>query len=186
MREVHITTPLSDDTVERLIAGDRVYITGTIYTARDAAHERMMELIEKGEPLPFDVKGQVIYYAGPTPPRPGRVIGSVGPTTSGRMDSYTPTMLDMGLKGMVGKGERSKDVIESMVKNRAVYMVAVGGAGAKIARCVKRSSIIAFKDLGPEAVYMLEVENFPAIVAIDCYGNNQYEMGIKQYGRLTK
>ncbi|MDI6600907.1 MAG: Fe-S-containing hydro-lyase [Thermoanaerobacteraceae bacterium] len=183
MKEMHITTPLDDRTITELEAGDRVYLTGIIYTARDAAHERMMRLIEEGKTLPFDIKGQVIYYTGPTPPRPGQVIGSVGPTTSGRMDSYTPKLLDMGLKGMIGKGGRSKDVIESMIKNKAVYMVAVGGAGAKIARCVKESSIVAFEDLGPEAIYRLMVENFPAVVAIDCYGNNQYEIGIKMYGR---
>lgn len=183
MRELHIKTPVDDKTVSELTMGDKVYISGIIYTARDAAHERMMRLLEEGKPLPFDIKGQAIYYAGPTPPKPGRVIGSVGPTTSGRMDSYTPRLLDMGLKVMIGKGGRSKEVIDSMIKNKAVYMVAVGGAGAKIARCVRESSIVAFEDLGPEAIYRLVVEEFPAIVAIDCYGSNQYETGIKMYGR---
>jgi fumarate hydratase subunit beta len=183
MREVYIKTPLDDETVSQLAAGDKVYISGVIYTARDAAHERMAKLIREARPLPFDIAGQAIYYAGPAPAAPGHVIGSVGPTTSSRMDVYTPMLLDRGLKCMIGKGGRSKDVVSSMIKNTAVYMAAVGGAGAKIARCVEECSIVAFEDLGPEAIYKLNVHEFPAIVAIDCHDNNQYIRGKQMYGR---
>ncbi len=183
MKDIYIETPFDDQTVMQLKAGDKVYISGVVYTARDAAHERMMKLISDGKPLPFDIEGQAIYYAGPAPAAPGHVIGPAGPTTSGRMDVYTPALIERGLKCMIGKGGRSKTVVDSMKKNTAVYMAAVGGAGAKIARCVKESSIVAFGDLSPEAIYKLIVEEFPAIVAIDCYGNDQYQTGIKIYGR---
>jgi len=165
---INIKAPLSD--VEKLKAGDKVLINGILYTARDAAHKRFIESINQGKNLPFDIKGQIIYYVGPTPARPGMVIGSAGPTTSSRMDSYTPQLLEMGLKGMVGKGSRGKEVIEAIKKYKAVYFLAVGGAGALLSKTVKKTDIIAFPELGPEAVRRLEVEDFPAIVAIDYLG----------------
>lgn len=170
---INIKTPLSD--VEKLKAGDRVLISGVLYTARDAAHKKFIELINQGKDLPFDIKGQIIYYTGPTPARPGMVIGSAGPTTSSRMDSYTPQLLERGLKGMIGKGGRGKDVIEAIKKYKAVYFLAVGGAGALLSKTVKKVEIIAFPELGPEAVRRLEVEDFPAIVAIDCFGNSVFK-----------
>lgn len=179
-----VNTPLSDETVENLEAGDRVLISGIIYTGRDAAHKRLAGMMERGEELPVDLKGQVIYYVGPCPAKPGQVIGSAGPTTSGRMDSFTPQLLDRGLKGMIGKGTRSKEVIDSIVKNKAVYFAAIGGAGALLAETIKEAELVAFDDLGPEAVYRLRVEDFPAIVIIDCHGNNLYETGPKKF-RLT-
>jgi fumarate hydratase subunit beta len=175
----YITTPLTLPKVEELQAGDYVYITGTIYTARDAAHQRMYETIQQGKAIPMNVEEQIIYYLGPTPEREGQVIGSAGPTTSSRMDKYTPLLLDHGLKGMIGKGIRSKEVIESMIKNRAVYFAAVGGAGALLARKIKASRVIAYDDLGTEAIRELYVEDFPVIVVIDCNGNNLYEI-VKQ------
>lgn len=167
---MNIRTPLGD--TEKLKAGDKVLISGTLYTARDAAHKRFIELINQGKDLPFDIKGQIIYYTGPTPAKPGMIIGSCGPTTSSRMDSYTPQLLEMGLKGMIGKGSRGKEVIEAIKRYKAVYFLAVGGAGALISKTIKKAEIIAFPELGPEAVRRLEVEDFPAIVAIDCYGGD--------------
>lgn len=171
----NITTPLTDDKVNTLEAGDFVYITGTIYTARDAAHARLYKTIEKEEEIPFDLKNNIIYYLGPTPAKPGQVIGSAGPTTSSRMDKYTPLLLNNGLKGMIGKGKRSKEVIQAMKKNNAVYFAAIGGAGALLSKCIVKSTVIAYDDLGTEAIRKLEVENLPVIVVIDRNGNNMYE-----------
>lgn len=178
-----IIAPLTQETVLQLHAGDTVLITGTIYTARDAAHKRMCEAIASGTPLPFDLQNAVIYYVGPTPPKPGQVIGAAGPTTSGRMDAYAPTMMDHGLRGMIGKGERLDEVIESMKKNTAVYFAATGGAGALLSHCIKKSETIAYDDLGTEAVRRLYVEDFPATVVIDCYGENLYRSAPEQYKR---
>jgi len=183
MGRKEITAPLTSDTVKNLRAGDLVYINGIIYTARDAAHKRMYETLLEGGALPFDINNQVIYYAGPCPKKEGEVIGSCGPTTSGRMDKYTPLLLQKGLKGMIGKGERSQDVIEAMAKYGAVYFAATGGAGALISRSVKKAEVIAYEDLGTEAIMRLEVENFPAIVVIDCYGNNLYKMAKEKWRR---
>ena len=169
-------TPLTKETAVTLKAGDYVYITGTIYSARDAAHKRLTETLAKGEPLPLPLKDEIIYYLGPTPARPGQVIGSAGPTTSSRMDKYAPMLLDLGQTGMIGKGRRSEEVITSMKKNSAVYFAAVGGAGALLSKCIKKAEVIAYEDLGAEAIYKLEVEDFPVIVVIDCEGNNLYEM----------
>lgn len=168
----NIKTPLSNRDIEKLKAGNKVLITGSIYTARDTAHRRFIELINQGKELPFDINGQIIYYTGPTPARPGMVIGSAGPTTSSRMDSYTLPLLKKGLKGMIGKGGRSEEVREAIKQYKAVYFLAVGGAGALIARTVKKLDVIAFPELGPEAVMRLEVEDLPAIVAIDCHGGD--------------
>ncbi|HHW48550.1 MAG TPA: Fe-S-containing hydro-lyase [Clostridiaceae bacterium] len=178
---IKIQTPLTKEKVKQLKAGDNVSISGTIYTARDAAHKRMISLIEEGKSLPFDVKDQIIYYVGPCPARPGQVIGSAGPTTSGRMDAYAPTLISMGLTGMIGKGLRSKEVIDSMIKYGAVYFGAIGGAGALIASTIESEEVIAFPDLGTEAIRKLVVRDFPATVVIDCYGNNLYEIGRKRY-----
>lgn len=184
MAEVkRIRTPLDDETVRSLKAGDQVLISGVMYSARDAAHKRLVELLEKGEPLPVDLKGQVVYYVGPSPAKPGAVIGSAGPTTSGRMDAYTPALLEQGLKGMVGKGLRTPAVKEAMKKHGGVYFAAVGGAAALIARTIKASRIIAYEDLGPEAIRELVVEDFPAIVVNDAHGNDLYEEGTKAYRR---
>ena len=171
--------PITKDDAKSLMAGDYVYITGKIYTARDAAHKRMKEALEKGEGLPFNIKNNMIYYMGPSPAREGRPIGSAGPTTASRMDKYTPELLDLGMGAMIGKGKRSQAVIDSIVKNQAVYFAAVGGAGALISKCILSSKIIAYEDLGPEAIRELEVENFPVIVVIDSMGNNLYEMVMK-------
>lgn len=179
-----ITTPLTDEAVESLKAGDEVLISGVIYTGRDAAHKRLFELISRGEDLPIELKGQVIYYVGPCPPKPGQVIGSAGPTTSGRMDPYTPTLIEKGLKGMIGKGSRRPEVVEAMKRHKAVYFLAIGGLGALLAKRVKRAEVVAFPELGPEAVYRLEVEDFPVIVGIDMYGNDLYLEGVKRYRRL--
>lgn len=170
---INVKTPLSD--VEKLKVGDKVLISGILYTARDAAHKKFIELINQGKDLPFDIKGQIIYYTGPTPARPGMIIGSCGPTTSSRMDSYTPQLLERGLKGMIGKGSRGKEVIDAIKRYKAVYFLAVGGAGALLSKTVKKVEIIAFPELGPEAVRRLEVEDFPAIVAIDCFGNSVFK-----------
>lgn len=172
----YITTPLTKDKVEDLKAGDYVYITGTIYSARDAAHKRMYETMLEGKEIPYNLKDSIVYYLGPTPEREGQVIGSAGPTTSSRMDKYTPLLLDHGLKGMIGKGRRSKEVIDSMVKNKAVYFAAVGGAGALLSKKIKASKVIAYDDLGTEAIRELYVEDFPVIVVIDSAGNNLYEI----------
>ena len=187
MREpIRIKTPLSDEDVEKLKAGDRVLISGLIYTGRDEAHKRLVDLINRGEELPFDLRGQIIYYVGPTPARPGKPIGSAGPTTSYRMDSYSPKLMEKGLKGMIGKGMRSREVIDAMRKFKAVYMAAVGGAAALIARRIKKSEIIAYEDLGPEAIRRLEVEDFPAIVVNDIWGNDLYVEGFRSYERPQK
>lgn len=180
---IKITPPLIDKDVEKLKAGDKVLITGIIYTARDAAHKRLIELLDNGEKLPFDIKGQLIYYVGPTPAKPGQVIGSAGPTTSGRMDIYTPRLLELGLKGIIGKGQRSKDVVEAIQKNKAVYLAAVGGAAALIAKTIKKAEIIAYEDLGAEAIRRLEVVDFPAIVINDIYGNDLCKIGVEKYKR---
>ena len=172
---MEIKTPLTKEKIQSLKAGDYVYITGTIYTARDAAHKRMSEALAAGEELPIDVKDQIIYYMGPTPAREGQVIGSAGPTTASRMDKYAPKLLNLGLSGMIGKGKRSQDVIDAIVLNEAVYLAAVGGAGALLSKCIKKSEVVAYDDLGTEAIRKLEVENFPAIVVIDRNGNNLYE-----------
>lgn len=171
----YINAPIDNEIVNSLKAGDCVYITGTIYTARDAAHKRMYEAIKNGENIPFELKNNIIYYLGPSPAREGQVIGSAGPTTSSRMDKYTPLLLEHGLKGMIGKGKRSDNVIESMYKNNAVYFAAIGGAGALLSKCIKKSEVIAYDDLGTEAIRKLEVENLPAIVVIDNKKNNMYE-----------
>ncbi|WP_416387383.1 Fe-S-containing hydro-lyase [Caminicella sporogenes] len=178
-----ITIPLTKEKVESLKAGDTVYLSGIIYTGRDAAHQRLVDAIENGNRLPFDLKDQVIYYVGPAPARPGKVIGSAGPTTSYRMDDLTVPLLNLGLSGMIGKGSRSKKVIDGMIKNKAVYFAAIGGAGALIADCIKESEIIAYEDLGPEAIRRLKVENFPVVVVIDSKGNNLYETERKKYER---
>ncbi len=174
---------LTDEVVASLHMGDKILITGVIYTARDAAHNRLIELIEKGEELPFAIQGQIIYYVGPTPPKPGTPIGSAGPTTSGRMDPYAPFLIERGLKGMIGKGQRSQAVRAAMAKYKAVYLGATGGAGALLSKCITKSEIIAFADLGPEAIRRLEVEAFPVIVINDIYGGDLYEEGVKQYAR---
>lgn len=184
MAEVkRITTPLDDETARSLKAGDQVLISGVMYSARDAAHKRLVDLLEKGEPLPVDLKGQVVYYVGPSPAKPGNVIGSAGPTTSGRMDAYTPALLEQGLKGMVGKGLRTPAVKEAMKKHGGVYFAAVGGAAALIARTIKASRVIAYEELGPEAFRELVVEDFPAIVINDALGNDLYEVGTQAYRR---
>ncbi len=177
----YIETPLTKDKVKDLHAGDYVYISGTIYTARDAAHKRMTEELAEGKSLPFDIANQIIYYLGPTPNREGQVIGSAGPTTSSRMDKYAPVLMDMGQTGMIGKGKRSTEVIESMKKNKAVYFAAVGGAGALLSQCIKKSKVIAYDDLGTEAIRELYVEKLPVITVIDCQGNNMYETATISY-----
>ncbi len=174
--EYRITAPLEKDAVKKLRAGDYVWITGTVYTARDAAHKRMQEALDKGQELPVDWKGNIIYYMGPSPARPGRVIGSAGPTTASRMDPYTPRLLDMGLSGMIGKGKRSAEVTEAIVRNGAVYLAAVGGAGALLSKQIKKAEVVAYDDLGTEAIRRLEVEDLPVIVVIDAQGNDLYEM----------
>lgn len=179
--EQHIQAPMSKEDARKLHAGDYVYITGTIYTARDAAHKRMYEALERGEKLPLEMCGNVIYYMGPSPAREGRPIGSAGPTTASRMDKYAPMLLDMGLIGMIGKGKRSEAVKEAIVRNGAVYFAAVGGAGALLSKSIIKSEVIAYEDLGTEAIRKLEVENFPVIVVIDSEGNNLYETAIREY-----
>ena len=174
--EKKLQTPLTKEKVKELQAGDYVYITGTIYSARDAAHKRLTESLVKGETLPMPLENEIIYYLGPTPARPGQVIGSAGTTTASSMDKYAPSLLDLGQTGMIGKGRRSDAVIASMKKNTAVYFAAVGGAGALLSKCIKKAEVIAYEDLGAEAIYKLEVEDFPVIVVIDCEGNNLYEM----------
>ena len=181
MAEFRLKTPLSDKDVEELKAGDIVYLSGTIYTARDAAHKKFVDLIEKNEKLPFDIKGSVIYFVGPTPPKPGEVIGSAGPTTSYRMDSYSPILIKYGLKGMIGKGKRNEEVKEACKKYKAVYFGATGGAGALLAQRIKDAEIVAYPELGPEAIRKLEVEDFPVVVVNDCYGNDLYAEGRKKW-----
>jgi len=176
-----VSLPLSDEAIRELAAGDRVLLSGIMYLARDAAHRRLAETLERGESLPVDLRGQTVYYAGPCPAKPGRVVGSVGPTTSGRMDAYTPALLEAGLKGMIGKGRRSDAVVGAMVRAGAVYFAAIGGAGALLARSVREAEVAAFAELGPEAIYRFRVEDFPAIVAVDCRGNDLYEIGRARY-----
>lgn len=179
----YINAPISQETAKSLRAGDYVYITGTIYTARDAAHKRMYEALQKDEALPISMENNIIYYMGPSPAREGRPIGSAGPTTASRMDKYAPKLLDLGLKGMIGKGKRSEAVKEAIIRNGAVYFAAVGGAGAILSKCITDSQVIAYDDLGTEAIRKLEVKNFPVIVVIDSEGNNLYETAIKQYSK---
>lgn len=181
-----LITPLTIDQLKDLKAGDNVLITGTIYTARDAAHKRLVEMLDRNEDLPFDVEGQIIYYVGPSPAKPGQAIGSAGPTTSYRMDPYTPRLLDLGLKGMIGKGKRDASVKESMKKNGAVYFAAIGGAAALIAKSIKKAEVIAFEDLGAEAIRKLYVEDFPATVEIDLVGTDLYETGREEYLQWKK
>jgi fumarate hydratase subunit beta len=178
-----IQTPLTEEALRALKTGDRVLISGIVYTARDAAHKRLVETLERGEALPFDLAGQIIYYVGPTPPKPGSVIGSAGPTTAYRMDSYAPTLIARGLKGMIGKGARGPEVIAAIKKYGAVYFAATGGAGALISKTIEKAEVIAYEELGPEAVRRLVVRDFPAIVANDIQGNDIYEEGRKQYSR---
>ena len=182
----HITAPINKETARSLHAGDYVYITGTMYTARDAAHKRMYEILQKGGELPVDWKDQVIYYMGPSPAREGRPIGSAGPTTASRMDKYAPQLLDLGLGAMVGKGKRSQAVIDAIVRNGSVYFAAVGGAGALLSKRILSSEVVAYDDLGTEAIRKLTVENFPAIVVIDSEGNNLYETAIKEYRKVEE
>jgi len=179
--DIRITAPLKEEEIKNLRAGDYVYITGIVYTARDAAHKRMQEAINNGEKLPIEMEGNVIYYMGPSPAREGRPIGSAGPTTASRMDKYAPTLLDMGLKGMIGKGRRTEEVREAILRNNAVYFAAVGGAGALISQRIKKSEVIAYEDLGTEAIRKLYVEDFPVIVVIDSKGNNLYDIAVKKY-----
>jgi fumarate hydratase subunit beta len=180
---IRLKTPLSDADVEKLKAGDKVFLNGVIYTGRDAAHKRLYDLLMEGKPLPIDIKGQVIYYVGPAPAKPGQVIGSAGPTTSGRMDAYSPKLIEIGLKGMIGKGMRKKEVVEAMKKYKAVYFAATGGAGALLAKAIKKAQVVAYEELGPEAINRLEVENFPVIVVNDTKGNDLYEEGMRKYAR---
>lgn len=177
----YITTPITEEISGDLKSGDYVYITGTIYVARDAAHKRMMEALEQGKELPIDIKDATIYYMGPSPAREGRPIGSAGPTTASRMDKYAPTLLDLGQRAMIGKGKRTKEVIDAIIRNKAVYFAAIGGAGALLSKCIKKSEVICYDDLGAEAIRKLEVENFPVIVVVDSDGNNLYETAIKEY-----
>src|SRR5712692_7488322 len=178
-----VTPPLSDADIEALKSGDRVRITGVMYTARDAAHARLLPLMDAGQPLPIDVRGQIIYYTGPSPARPGEVVGSIGPTTGGRMDKFTPALLALGLKGTLGKGARSQTVKDALRQHKGVYFGAIGGAGAVLSRFVKKMELVAYEDLGTEAIRRLEVEGFPAIVINDCHGGDLYQEGMTQYAR---
>lgn len=177
----YITAPFSEDVAKELRSGDYVYLSGTIYTARDAAHKRMYEALEEGRELPFDLKNNIVYYMGPSPAREGRPIGSAGPTTASRMDKYTPTLLDLGMRGMIGKGKRTDAVKQAIIRNEAVYFAAVGGAGALLSKSIKSSETIAYDDLGTEAIRKLVVKDFPVIVVIDSLGNNLYEKAIEEY-----
>lgn len=179
--ERHITVPVAKEEIQDLRAGDYVYLTGVIYTARDAAHKRMDEALSEGKELPLDIREQMIYYMGPSPAREGRPIGSAGPTTASRMDKYAPRLLDLGLGGMIGKGKRSQAVQDAIVRNKAIYFAAVGGAGALLSKCIKKADVIAYDDLGTEAIRRLEIEDLPAIVVIDSEGNNLYETAVKEY-----
>ena len=183
MEPIKLKTPLSDEDVEKLKIGDRVLISGNIYTARDAAHSRLVKALEEGKELPVEIKGQIIYFAGPSPAKPGNPIGSVGPTTSYRMDAYSPKLIEIGLKGMIGKGPRSQEVIDAMKKHKCVYLAATGGAAALLAKRVKKAEVIAYEDLGAEALRRLEVEEFPVIVINDIYGGDAYEDGLRRYNR---
>lgn len=179
--DVKITTPLTEDKVKSLKAGDSVLLSGVIYTGRDAAHKRLIDLLDKDEELPLNIENEIIYYVGPSPAKPGMVIGSAGPTTSYRMDSYTPKLLDLGLKGMIGKGARNQEVIDSIIKNKAIYFGAIGGAAALIGKSIIKSEIIAYEDLGAEAIRRIEVKDMPLVVIIDSEGKNLYEEGQKEY-----
>ncbi|MFA4916184.1 MAG: Fe-S-containing hydro-lyase [Syntrophales bacterium] len=181
MEAIKLNTPISDGDIEKLRAGSKVILNGYIYTARDAAHKKMVELIDKGESLPFDPKGQIIYFVGPTPAKPGQVIGSAGPTTSGRMNKYSPAMIKAGLKGMIGKGEMDKGVVDALKQFKSAYFVATGGTGALIAKRIKEAEVVAYEELGPEAVRRLKVVDFPVIVAQDCYGGNIFIEGTEKY-----
>jgi fumarate hydratase subunit beta len=184
-KTVKLTPPLTDQDVLQLEIGDKVLISGVIYTARDAAHKRLVDMLAAGTPLPMEIKGQILYYVGPSPARPGRPIGAAGPTTSYRMDSYAPTLLRLGLKVMIGKGKRSPEVIAAMQQYKAVYLGATGGAGALISKCIKDAKVVAFPELGPEAIHRLEVVDLPAIVINDCQGRDLYEVGVAQYRRAS-
>jgi fumarate hydratase subunit beta len=184
MAEYKMTTPLTDEDIEKLKIGDIVYLSGTIYTARDAAHKKLVNLLEEGKELPFDLKGSVIYFVGPTPPKPGEPIGSAGPTTSYRMDSYSPILIKHGQKAMIGKGKRNQDVKDACIKYKAVYFGATGGAGALIAKRIKKAEVIAYPELGPEAIRKLEVEDFPVTVVNDSYGGDLYEEGRKKWAKV--
>jgi len=183
MAEIKLKTPLTDQDVEKLGIGDRVLLTGVLYSARDAAHKRLFDLIQAGKDLPVDIRGQVIYYVGPAPAKPGRPIGSAGPTTSYRMDAYAPKLMEMGLKGMIGKGNRGAEVVEAMRKYKAVYFGATGGAGALLARSIRKAETVAYDDLGPEAIQRLEVDDFPVVVINDTKGNDLYVEGANKYRR---
>jgi len=183
---IKLFTPLKEDEIIKLEISDKVLLNGKIYSARDAAHKRLVELIKEGKPLPFDIRNQVIYYVGPSPAKPGMAVGSAGPTTSFRMDPYTPILLDNGLKGMIGKGERKKEVIDSIIKNKAIYFIAIGGAGALLAQAIKSAKLIAYEDLGAEAIMEFEVVDFPVIVGIDTTGKDLYTEGIKKYKILEE
>jgi len=180
-----LNTPLTAEETKDLKAGDNVLINGVIYTGRDAAHKRLVELVQEGKELPVDLKDQIIYYVGPAPAKPGQAIGSAGPTTSYRMDAYAPTLLDLGLKGMIGKGKRSDEVVASMIKNGAVYFGAIGGAGALLSKCIKEAEVIAYDDLGTEAIRRLRVENLPVIVILDTVGGNMYESAVEDFLKNT-
>ncbi|MCL0098672.1 Fe-S-containing hydro-lyase [Dehalococcoidia bacterium] len=180
---LYIKLPLHAEVIEKLRAGDQLLMSGTVYSARDAAHKRLVEALDRGEKLPFEIEGQTIYYMGPSPARPGRVIGSAGPTTSGRMDVYAPRLMEVGLKGMIGKGSRSQEVKDAMRRYKAVYFAAIGGAGALIAKSIKKAEVVAYDDLGAEALRRLEVEDFPATVINDIYGDDLYEEGKARWGR---
>ena len=181
----YITAPLDAETVKELQSGDYVYITGTIYTARDAAHKRMIESLEREEGLPIDIENATIYYMGPSPAREGKPIGSAGPTTASRMDKYAPTLLDLGQKAMIGKGKRTKEVLDAIVRNKAVYFAAIGGAGALLSKCIKETEVVCYDDLGAEAIRKLRVEDFPVIVVADCEGNNLYETAVKEFRTIS-
>jgi fumarate hydratase subunit beta len=181
MAEIKLKTPLTDKDVEKLKIGDKVLLTGVIYTGRDAAHKRLFDLIEAGKELPIDIRGQVIYYVGPAPAKPGKPIGSAGPTTSYRMDAFAPKLMELGLKGMIGKGNRGADVVEAMKKHKTIYFGATGGAGALLALSIKKAETVAYEDLGPEAIQRLEVEDFPVVVINDTKGNDLYVEGAKKY-----
>lgn len=185
MNSIEIHTPLTDASVEALHSGDAVLISGILYTARDAAHKRMVETLDRGGALPMDLNGQVLFYAGPTPAKPGRPIGSIGPTTSGRMDAYTPRLLELGLKGVIGKGIRSEEIRKAMLSKRVVYFGAIGGAAALLAQTVRKADVVAYAHLGPEAVYRLEVYHFPALVVYDLHGGNLYREAMAKYGQLV-
>jgi len=181
MEAIKLKTPVSDQNIEKLRAGHKVILNGYIYTARDAAHKKMVELLDKGDSLPFDPKGQIIYFVGPSPAKPGQVIGSAGPTTSGRMNKYSPKMIKAGLKGMIGKGEMGKEVTDALKQFKGAYFVATGGAGALMAKRITESEVVAYEELGPEAVRRLKVEDFPIIVAQDCHGGNIFVEGMEKY-----